>query len=102
MNQKIKIFAIVAILALYFIGYVVCRERGELIRRMTYSDGNRAIHKIAPGSYENRIQFLFVASPEDIRYVRRIQIRRSIFKIVYLPLSLAECLVWTIIQAKYK
>lgn len=90
MNKRTKLILLVGLLAAYVAGYAVCRTRGELIHRLTWSDGDRAHHWITPGSYENRIQFIVLPSEEDMRYARRIQIRRSIFQVVYFPLVVVE------------
>lgn len=92
-----KIAIILLALMMYVTGYAVCRSRGELIHRMTWS-GGWAYHSIVPGSFRNRISFLVSIPEEDLRYVYRIESRRRMFQIFYLPLIMLEsAMQWVLV-----
>ena len=102
MTRNRKIILIAGLAGAYVAGYAICRSRGELVHQLTWSDENRAYHWITPGSYENRIQFILSVSDEDLRYARRIEIRRRILQVIYFPLILPESAFQWILKPEYE
>jgi hypothetical protein len=109
MKKKPITYYLLTVVVLYLSGYGVCRLKGELTHRRTWSGGwNR--HWVVSGTPVPRIIPAQLHMPDDIEYnadmdrfkseFKAISRRRAAWGVLFFPLRCWESLAWWIVNPK--